>query len=436
MDWLSHGQRANQYNASLTSIHSQAEMNLMINMIQNISSTDIYYVGGSRQGIAGDPWTDGTSSFWKWTDKTPWDFTLWASDEPNGQSIGNNIQESVVVLRNSEMRDTFSTLNYPAVYRRHHNYPQIMELPNTLGAYYTCALKNKKNVNCWGRNNVGQLGDGTTTSRSIPTSINVGNGRTVTQLALGLHHSCAVLNGGDIKCWGWNNDGQLGDGTTTSRSLPTSINVGNGRTVTQLALGRYHSCAVLNGGDIKCWGNNSSGHLGDGTTTSRSIPTSINVGNGRTVTQLALGWCHSCALLDGGDIKCWGRNVDGQLGDGTTTSRSLPTSVNVGNGRTVTQLALGWYHSCALLDGGDIKCWGRNTHGQLGDGTTTSRSLPTSSNVGNGRTVTQLARGGYHSCALLNGGNIMCWGRNTHGQLGDGTTNDQRNATLAYSLLF
>ena len=266
MDWLSHGQRANQYNASLTSIHSQAEMNLVMNMIQNIRSTDIYYVGGSRQGIAGDPWTDGTSSYWEWTDKTPWNFTLWASDEPNGESNGNNMHESVVVLRNSEMRDTFSTLNYPAVYRRHHNYPQIMELPNTLGAYYTCALKNKKNVNCWGRNNVGQLGDGTTTSRSIPTSINVGNGRTVTQLALGWCHSCALLDGGDIKCWGRNVDGQLGDGTTTSRSLPTSVNVGNGRTVTQLARGGYHSCALLNGGNIMCWGRNTHGQLGDGTT--------------------------------------------------------------------------------------------------------------------------------------------------------------------------
>merc|ERR1711915_611115 len=103
-------------------------------------------------GIAGDPWTDGTSSFWEWTDKTQWEFTLWASDEPTGQNIGNNVRESVVVLRNSRMRDTFPTLNYPAVYRRRHNFPQIIELPQTLGLQHSCALQNKTNVYCWGYN--------------------------------------------------------------------------------------------------------------------------------------------------------------------------------------------------------------------------------------------------------------------------------------------
>ena len=306
------------------SIHSQGEMSLMVNMIQNISSTDIYYVGGSRRGIAGDPWTDGSSSFWEWADKTQWKITLWASDEPTGQSIGNNIRESVVVLRNSRMRDTFPTLNYPAVYRRRNNYPQIMEL--ALSKHHSCALKNKNNVYCWGDNGWGQLGDGSTTDRLTPTTINVGNGRTVTQLALGWHQSCAVLNDGVVKCWGRNSNGELGDGSTTDRLTPTTINVGNGTTVTQLALGGYHSCAVLNDDVVKCWGSNLWGQLGDGPTTDRLTPTTINVGNGRTVTQLALGEYHSCAVLDDGVVKCWGNNFDGQLGDGSTNDHKNATS--------------------------------------------------------------------------------------------------------------
>ncbi len=428
MDWLSHGQRANQYNASLTSIHSQAEMNLMINMIQNISYT-MYYVGGSRRGIAGDPWTDGTSSFWEWTDQTPWDFTLWAIGEPDGQSIDNNVRESVVVLQNSRMHDTFSTLNYPAVYRRRHNNPQIMELPQTLGFEHSCALQNKTNIYCWGRNVRGQLGDGSTTNRLIPTMINFGDGRTITQLVIGHDHTCAVLDNGVVKCWGRNSEGQLGDGSTLDRPTPTTINFGGGRTVTQLALGAFHSCALLDNGVVKCWGLNSYSQLGDNSYTNRLLPTEINVSDGRTVTQIALGNEHSCALLDNGVVKCWGRNHEGQLGDGSRVDRPTPTTINFGGGRTVTHLVLGAFHSCVVLDNNAVKCWGDNYHVQLGDGSTTDRLIPTTINVSDGRNITQLAIGAYHNFAILDDGVVKCWGLNREGQLGDGSTTDRHTPT-------
>ena len=434
MDWSSHKQRANQYNASLASIHSQTEMSLIANMTADIGNVNSYYVGGSRRNIVDDPWTNGTEAYWKWTDDTQWDFTAWDSGEPNGQITSNNTRESVVVIRNSRMRDDYSTTNLPAVYKRQKvgNHTQILELPQTLGQFHTCALQNQAFVYCWGPNSFGRLGDGSTTQRLVPTLIDVGDGTTITQLALGGRHSCALLSTGRVKCWGYNIKGQLGDGTTTDRLTPTVINVDNGTAVTQLALGGDHSCALLENGRIKCWGSNSNGQLGDGTRTSaaRPIPHSINGDNGTIFTYLALGETHSCALMDNGTVKCWGRNIHGQLGDGTKTKRPIPKRINIDEENTVTQLALGYWHTCALLDNGKVKCWGYNLHGQIGDGSTTERRNPTAINVDDGRAVTQLALGYFHSCALLDNGAIKCWGQNDYGQLGDGSTTTRLNPTV------
>jgi len=239
----------------------------------------------------------------------------------------------------------------------------------------------------------------------------------VTEIALGGYHSCAVLTDGKVKCWGKNDYGQLGDGATTDRTTP--VDVSGITTATSLALGYSHSCALLTDGKVKCWGKNSNGQLGDGTTTDSTTP--VDVSGITKATSVALGDDHSCALLTGGKVKCWGLNRHGELGDGTTIDSVVP--VEVSGITTATSIALGGYHSCALQTGGSIKCWGNNPYGQIGDGTT-SYSVTTPAEVSGIMTATNLALGPAHSCAVLTDGKVKCWGFNNVRQLGDGTTTD------------
>ena len=293
------------------------------------------------------------------------------------------------------------------------------------GDEHTCALLTNGGVKCWGWNSDGQLGDGTITSHWTPVDVS-GLGGGVTAIAAGGGHTCALLDGGGVKCWGHNNRGQLGDGTTTNRSTPVAVS-GLNSGVAAIAAGGSrldgaHTCALLDGGGVKCWGWNSDGQLGDGTTTNRSTPVDV-IGLNSGVAAIAAGWTHSCALLDSGGVKCWGRNEFGQLGDGTTTNRSTPVDV-IGLNSGVVAIAAGMYHTCALLENGGVKCWGRNDRGPLGDGTTTNRSTPVNVS-GISSSIAAIAAGGAHTCALLDSGGVKCWGDNESGQLGDGTTTNR-----------
>ena len=339
------------------------------------------------------------------------------------------------------------------------------------GGWHNCALLDDGTVRCWGHNYQGQLGDGTFTGPddAVPLPVQVAGVTNATAIAAGSSHTCALLEGGSVRCWGRNIFGQLGNGTQTNSSVtvpvPVSgiadaIAIGGGdeqtcalrstgsvwcwgrivpggpfgggsssavpvaiagiTTATAISVGGTHVCALLQSGTVLCWGSNSNGQLGNGTTSMfpASTPTPVGVTGISTTIALATGSLHSCALLGDGSMRCWGANSWGQLGNGTQTQSSVPVAVT----GISTGVAVGadGVHTCAVLADETMRCWGRNSDGQLGDGTTTESSIPVQ--VTGLDTATDVVAGRTHTCGLLADGTVACWGANVYGQLGNGTT--------------
>jgi len=284
-----------------------------------------------------------------------------------------------------------------------------------MGIKHVCVHYDTSKLKCWGDNTKGQLGNGSFTSSYSPVEItDVGK---IEQIALGGRHTCAILEDDVLKCWGDNEDGQLGDGSNKSKSKsPVKVDVdGN---IKEVALGKFHSCALLEDNTLKCWGDNKDSQLGDGTETKKSnTPVSVNVGG--EIKQFAVGRSHSCVVLkdDTSKLKCWGDNSKGQLGDGTLTNRNNPTEISVGG--DIKQITLGTFHTCALLKDDTLKCWGSNEFGQFGDGSKVQVSIPTK--IPADGNIKQIEVGKSHSCFLLENDTLKCSGSNEFGQLGDGT---------------
>ncbi len=298
------------------------------------------------------------------------------------------------------------------------------------GAGHTCALTTGGSLKCWGANAYGQVGDLSATTRLTPVDVS-GLTSGVVAMAAGQSHTCALTTSGGVKCWGFNGWGQLGDGTNDFfRREPGDVS-GLTSGITAITSGANHVCAVTTVGGIKCWGNNTEGQLGDGTTNGRRIPGDVS-GLTSGVQSIAAGLGHTCALTTSGGTKCWGRNYEGQLGDGTTNLRVAPVAVS-GLASGVQAIAASKYHTCAVLTGGGLKCWGANLYGELGNGFTTNRSTPSDvSSLPSG--VAAIAAGYAHTCAVTTAGGLKCWGVNDIGQLGDGTTNARANPADVTSL--
>jgi alpha-tubulin suppressor-like RCC1 family protein len=286
------------------------------------------------------------------------------------------------------------------------------------GALHTCALTTGGGVKCWGYNGTGQLGDNTTSAvgRSVPDYVaNLISG--VVAIAAGASHTCALTTAGAVKCWGWNYYGQLGDGTASLQAL-TPVQV-SGMTTGAAAVSARgdFTCAKTTAGAVKCWGYNYSGELGDGTTTDKRAPVNVS-GLTSGVLTIGAGAEHACALLTGGAVKCWGYNSYGAVGDGTTTNRSTPTAVNTLGGG-VAALSVGANHACVQMTGGAVSCWGHNIYGQVGDGTKVNRAAPTTV-PGLPSGIASVSAGTGATCALTSSGNGLCWGSTAHGILADG----------------
>jgi FG-GAP-like repeat/Regulator of chromosome condensation (RCC1) repeat len=238
------------------------------------------------------------------------------------------------------------------------------------------------------------------------------------QLVSGAAHNCAITAAGGVQCWGANYSGQLGDGTLYPRTRPVNV-VGLSSGVIAIASYALHTCAVLATGTVKCWGDNTDGQLGDGTTTRRTQPVAVT-GITSSATAIAVSDSHSCAVVAGA-VKCWGLNANGQLGNGTLISSLTP--VDVAGVAGISELAAGGQkapdgpvvggltfgnHTCARTTAGVIKCWGSNSWGQLGDGTDVSST--TAVNVTGIANAAQLVAGNGHSCVRGSAGGVKCWG--------------------------
>ncbi|HEY5379156.1 MAG TPA: Ig-like domain repeat protein [Pseudolabrys sp.] len=295
------------------------------------------------------------------------------------------------------------------------------------GGYHSCALTSAGGVQCWGSNARGQLGDGTLVDHFTPADV-PGLTSGVIAIAAGDAHTCALTSAGGVKCWGYNSNGQLGDGTADYDSHPDPGDV-SGLTsgVIAITAGYDSTCALTSAGGIKCWGHNEYGQLGDGTTLQRFTPVDVN-GMTSGVSAIASSSAadgHMCALTNLGGAKCWGDNAYGALGDGTTTPRYTPVDV-VGLSSGVKSIAAGYWQSCAVTSAGGAKCWGYNGVGELGIGITDYGPHPVPGDV-SGLTsgVAAIAAGIHFTCALTTIGGVKCWGYNHDGELGNASATDQ-----------
>jgi alpha-tubulin suppressor-like RCC1 family protein len=292
------------------------------------------------------------------------------------------------------------------------------------GGFHSLALRADKKVWAWGRNDKGQLGNGTATGISnVP--LLVSGLPPIKAIAAGTSHSLALGVDGTVWAWGDNASGQLGDGTTLQRTVPVPVAIPGGAMA--ISAGLSHSLAVGSDGKIYAWGANGSGQIGNGTTSTRqTTPVAISLPS--SATAVSAGWFHSMALGSDGKVWTWGRNDRGQIGNGVASATNQLTPYEVSLTHAATAIAAGANHSLALLSNHSAVAWGMNTSGQIGNGVAAS-AQPVPVSVGLPGTLTSIAAGANHSLAIDSSGRAWAWGQNGQGRLGDGTTT-QRNSPV------
>ncbi|MEO7501880.1 MAG: hypothetical protein ABIW94_04495, partial [Gemmatimonadaceae bacterium] len=322
------------------------------------------------------------------------------------------------------------------------------------GYFHACGLTTGSESYCWGENNGGQLGDGTTSQRNSPVLISgaqifdrisagrshtcgltasgsvycwgsipaansltpaaVSGALTFANVNAGYAHNCGVTTSGAGYCWGDNTSGGLGNGSLAATTVPAPVS--GGLTFSSISAGRLFSCGLTTAGSGYCWGDNTSGLVGDGTTTRRLTP--VPIASQLKFTTISAGGFHACGLATGGAVYCWGSNDFGELGTGTKVASLVP--VPVAGGLTFASLSVGNRHNCAVTAGGAAYCWGENSSGHLGNGTSAGSATP--SLVAGQLDFASVSAGRFHTCGVTTSGTAYCWGSNSSNTLGDGTS--------------
>jgi alpha-tubulin suppressor-like RCC1 family protein len=289
----------------------------------------------------------------------------------------------------------------------------------SIGSRYACALLQDETVRCWGLNQRGQLGDGNVVL-GYSQAVTVWGLTDAIAVSAGIEHACAVRRGGSVVCWGQNNSGELGDGTTTSSPKP--VPVSNLATAVAIQASNHYTCALLDDGTGRCWGINSYGQLGDGTQTRSQTPVVVKDLTGAVALRATDSL--TCALRQDHTVSCWGRNMSG---NGGIAPAMGPTAQILGGLEGIADLDFSSEHACAMWTDGSLRCWGNNDFGQLGNGTTTDGGTSpeqgtTPVTVWGLSGVAELSAGLAHACARLQDGTVRCWGDNSGGRVGNGST--------------
>jgi len=291
----------------------------------------------------------------------------------------------------------------------------------SVGATHTCAITSDSGAKCWGYNDHGKIGAGSEFQYLVPAQV-LGL-ESADAITAGWSHTCALTSGGAVMCWGANSNGQIGDGSNRDMQETPKLALGLSSGVTAISAGGAHTCVITSSGGVKCWGNNLHGQVGDNTRTDKSTPTPVE-GLDSGVVAISAGGAHTCVLTSAGGVKCWGSNDRFQLGDGSSEAvRTVPTQV-IGLEKGVVAVSSGNGRTCAVMDNGDAMCWGCVLYETVDAGELDCEAVPTPV-TGLEAGVTGISVGFAHACAITTIGEILCWGSNTVGQLGDGTTTER-----------
>ncbi len=277
---------------------------------------------------------------------------------------------------------------------------------------------------CWGDNRNGQLGGGTSDSAHAP--VRVAGGQTFQAISVGQTHSCGLTAAGQVYCWGQGANGELGNGRTAAS--PTPVAVSGAPNFVAIGTGTAHSCALTRSGAVYCWGSNRGGELGARGTDQSATPVAVTAPSGVSFTSLAVGPSHACALASSGTLYCWGDNSSGQIGNGSTSDAETPAVVQTP--LPLKSVALGTSHTCGLTATGAAFCWGSNTSGQLGLGAQAPQQVSRPSQLADALVFTALAAGEAHTCGMREDGAVFCWGSGRSGQLGNGQQSDSPRPVL------
>ncbi len=297
------------------------------------------------------------------------------------------------------------------------------------GSYNSCALLENMSIICWGANWFGQLADGTTNNSNSPIHAIIPANETPIEIAAGTSTACALMESGDVYCWGSGAYGKMGNGepyngwsewVNTEMQL---VSLPVGLSALSVSIAHDHVCSIVDNGDIYCWGRGEDGQLGQGSISNRNLPVRVDMPTQSPAISISAGDFSTCAITRDGMAYCWGKNDDGQLGNGSTSIReTTPVEVLFPSGRTPVSISIGETHACALMDNGKVMCWGSNDDGRLGRGPLGGdQTSPIYVSMGSGETANLLAVGYRSACMILDSGETKCWGNNEKAQIGTGS---------------